>query len=153
MTAAASTSAPRPGRLRRALGWLGLGLASAAVAAQTQPQQQVPQHWVSYATRASGQLQSSLSNPDDDTVVRLHSAMQSRMRDEGRAVPPAPFVVRVWVGPTGRIDRVAFDPLGDVQADADLRAVLTAKPLAEPPPRDMRQPMVLQLTLRLVSHT
>jgi len=153
MTAAASTLAPLHGRLRRALGWLGLGLASAAVAAQTQPQPQVPQHWVDYATRASSQLQSSLSDPDDDTVVRLHTAMQSRMRDEGRSVPPAPFVVRIWVGPTGRIDRVAFDPLGDAQADSDLRAVLTAKPLAEPPPRDMRQPMVLQLTLRPVSHT
>ena len=41
--------------------------------------------------------------------------------------------------------------LGDAQADADLRALMTAQPLSEPPPRDMRQPMVLQLTLSFVT--
>lgn len=65
----------------------------------------------------------------------------------GQPVPPPPVVVRVWVAPSGKIDRVAFDSLGDAQADTDLRTLLTTQPLAEPPPRDMRQPMVLQLSL------
>jgi hypothetical protein len=150
---APSRSAPRWRRLRLALGWLCLGLAGAAAplaaAAQTQQQQQqqVPQHWISYAALASNQLQSSLSDPANDTVVRLHVAMQARLLKEGQPMPPAPVVVRVWVATTGKIDRVAFDSLGDAQADTDLRALLTAEPLVEPPPGDMRQPMVLQLVL------
>lgn len=156
MNASPQPSAPpsrRWGRLRLALGWLGLGLASAAapVAATAQTQQQVPQHWISYANLAGNQLQSSLSDPGSDTVVRLHAWMQARMLKEGQPIPPAPVVVRVWVAPSGKIERVAFDSLGDAQADTDLRALLTAQPLAEPPPRDMRQPMVLQLTLSFVT--
>ncbi|MGF6346851.1 YbaB/EbfC family DNA-binding protein [Variovorax sp. W2I14] len=153
---ASSKTSPGRGRLRHALSWVGLalGLASAAVpvAATAQTQQlQVPQHWISYATLAGNQLQASLSNPADDTVIRLHASMQSRMLKEGQPVPPAPVVVRVWVTPTGRIERVAFDSLGDAQADTDLRTLLTAETLAEPPPRDMRQPMVLQLALSFVT--
>ena len=155
MNAPASSpkTTPRWGRLRLALGWLGLGLASATapVAATAQTQQQVPQHWVSYL--AGNQLQSSLSDPANDTVVRLHAWRQERRLKEGQSAPPAPVVVRVWVAPSGKVDRVAFDSLGDAQADTDLRTLLTAQPLAEPPPRDMRQPMVLQLTLSFVTNT
>lgn len=142
-------------RLRLALGGLGLGLSAAAapLAASAQAQPQVPQHWISYANLASNQLQSSLSDPASDTVVRLHTWMQERMLKEGQPVPPAPVVVRVWVAGSGKVERVAFESLGDAQADTDLRALLTAQPLAEPPPRDMRQPMVLQLTLSFVART
>ncbi|WP_447745226.1 YbaB/EbfC family DNA-binding protein [Variovorax boronicumulans] len=142
-------------RLRLALGGLGLGLSAAAapLAASAQAQPQVPQHWISYANLASNQLQSSLSDPASDTVVRLHTWMQERMLKEGQPVPPAPVVARVWVAGSGKVERVAFDSLGDAQADTDLRALLTAQPLAEPPPRDMRQPMVLQLTLSFVART
>ncbi|WP_422086128.1 YbaB/EbfC family DNA-binding protein [Variovorax sp.] len=157
MNAPASSpkTTPRWGRLRLALGWLGLGLASATVpvAATAQTQQQVPQHWISYANLAGNQLQASLSDPASETVVRLHAWMQERMLKEGQSAPPAPVVVRVWVAPSGKVDRVAFDSLGDAQADTDLRTLLTAQPLAEPPPRDMRQPMVLQLTLSFVTNT
>lgn len=141
---------PRRARLRVALGWLGLGLASAAVpvTAPAQTQQQVPQHWISYANLAGSQLQSTLGDPASETVMRLHAWMQGRISTkEGQPVPPPPVVVRVWVAPSGKIDRVAFDSLGDAQADTDLRTLLTTQPLAEPPPSDMRQPMVLQLSL------
>lgn len=150
-----SRTKPRWGRLRLALGWLGLGLASATVpvAATAQTQQQVPQHWISYANLAGNLLQASLSDPANETVVRLHAWMQERMLKEGQSAPPAPVVVRVWVAPSGKVDRVAFDSLGNAQADTDLRTLLTAQPLAEPPPRDMRQPMVLQLTLSFVTNT
>ena len=153
MNDSSARPAPRWTRLRLAFGWWGMGLASATLpmAAAAQPRQQVPQHWISYATLASSQLQASLGDPTNDTVVRLHASMQSRMRQDGRAGPPASVVVvRVWVASSGRVERVAFDSLGDAQADADLRALLTARPLADPPPRDMRQPMVLQLTLSSV---
>ena len=56
-------------------------------------------------------------------------------------------MVRVWVGNDGRVSRVGFSSLGTQQADDDLRAILTGQPLSESLPRDMRQPMILQLTL------
>ncbi|MNR63492.1 hypothetical protein D3C85_1858230 [compost metagenome] len=58
-------------------------------------------------------------------------------------------MVRLWVTPQGRIERLEFDSLGQAQADADLRQLLAADPLPEPPPRDMRQPLVLQLSLAI----
>ncbi|CAA2110491.1 YbaB/EbfC family DNA-binding protein [Variovorax paradoxus] len=148
----AGRSFPFWDRARVALGWFGLGLASAAalLSPPAQAQQQVPQHWIRYANLAGGQLQATLSDPASETVMRLHAWMQARMLKEGQPTPPAPVVVRVWVAPSGRIERVAFDSLGDAQADTDLRTLLVAQPLAEPPPRDMRQPMVLQLTLSMI---
>lgn len=143
------------GRLLRACGLLGLGLTAATAPALAQPSvpQPVPQHWISYANMAGNQLQATLSDPANEAVVRLHASMQARLLREGQPVPPPPLIVRVWVEPDGKVERVAFDPLGDVQADADLRTLLTAQPLAEPPPRDMRQPMVLQLTLSFTTGT
>lgn len=142
-------------RLLRACGLVGLGLTAIAAPALSQPAapQPVPQHWISYANMAGNQLQATLSDPANDTVVRLHKWMQARLLREGQPVPPPPLIVRVWVAADGKVDRVAFDPLGDLQADADLRTLLTAQPLAEPPPRDMRQPMVLQLTLSFTTGT
>lgn len=138
------------GRLLRACGLVGLALAATGtpVLAQTP----VPQHWISYANLAGNQLQSTLSDPADAVVQRLHAWLQARLLREG-APPPPPLVVRVWVAADGRVERVAFESLGDAQADADLRALLTAQPLSEPPPRDMRQPMVLQLTLSFTAPT
>lgn len=127
-------------------GVLGLGLAAAPLP-PAQAQAAVPQHWISYAQLASGQFQSWLSDPENDAVVRLHERLQQRMLDEQRNTPPEPVVVRVWVAPTGQVERVEFNTLGDAQSDADLRGVLSAQPLSEPPPRDMRQPMVLRLKL------
>ena len=138
------------GRLLRACGLVGLGLAASGtpVLAVTP----IPQPWISYANMAGNQLQSTLSDPADAAVQRLHAWMQARLLREG-APPPPPLVVRVWVAADGRVERVAFESLGDAQADADLRALLTAQPLSEPPPRDMRQPMVLQLTLSFTAPT
>lgn len=138
------------GRLLRACGLVGLGLAASGAPAQAATP--IPQHWISYANMAGNQLQSTLSDPADAAVVRLHAWMQARLLREG-APPPPPLVVRVWVAADGRVERVAFESLGDAQADADLRTLLTAQPLSEPPPRDMAQPMVLQLTLSFTAAT
>ncbi|MGJ7543088.1 YbaB/EbfC family DNA-binding protein [Variovorax sp. LT1R16] len=138
------------GRLLRACGLVGLGLAASGTPALAVTP--IPQHWISYANMAGNQLQSTLSDPADAAVQRLHAWMQARLLREG-APPPPPLVVRVWVAADGRVERVAFESLGDAQADADLRTLLTAQPLSEPPPRDMRQPMVLQLTLSFTATT
>lgn len=138
-------------RLLRSLG-IGLGMVAAAAPALAQgPAQAVPQHWISYANLAGNQLQVALSDPANATVVLLHAWMQERMLKENQPVPPPPLVVRLWIAPGGQVERVVFASLGDVQADDYLRSLLMAQTLSEPPPRDMRQPMVLQLTLTFVT--
>lgn len=136
---------------RRLLGSLGLGLAvsSTPVPAQSAQPQQPPQNWISYAQLASNQFEGWLSDPENDVVQRLHAWMQQRMLQDGQPLSPS-LVTRVWVAADGRVGRVEFDTLGNAQADADLRTLLTAQPLSEPPPPDMRQPMILQLTLSIV---
>ena len=142
-------------RMSRAGGWRRAGVAVVMAFACLAPSLplQAAMPWPASGLLAGNQLQSSLSDPANETVVRLHAWMQERMLKEGQPVPPAPVVVRVWVAANGKVERVAFDSLGNAQADADLRALLTAQPLAEAPPRDMRQPMVLQLTLSFVTNT
>ncbi|MDF3835950.1 YbaB/EbfC family DNA-binding protein [Cupriavidus basilensis] len=141
--------------LLKALGAAGLGLtaavspatpASAQAATQT-PAQPVPQHWIRYAQLASTQFQARLGDQTDETVLRLQGWMQDRMLHASRQYPPPPLTMRVWFAPTGRVERVEFASLGDPQADADLRALLAMRPLSEPPPPDMRQPIVLELAL------
>lgn len=148
-------------RLLRILGGVGIGitvsatpvLAQTPARAQAQPAQPIPQHWVSYAQLVGNQLQDRLGDAQSEAVVRLHAWMQERILKEGQAVPPGPLVVRLWIAADGSVSRLEFATLGQAQADADLRAVLTAEPLSEPPPRDMRQPMVLQLSLAFTAAT
>lgn len=151
----------KPGVIKRALdralkmmGVLGVGLtvSSAPVMVQTAMAQSVPQHWISYAQMAGNQLEAWLSDPANDTVVRLHNWMQERLLKEGQPLPP-PLVVKVWVAPDGKISRTEFASLGQAQADADLRSLMMTQSLSEPPPRDMRQPMVLQLSLSFAAKT
>ncbi len=141
-------------RLLRLLGLLGIGLSvsTAPVMAQA-PAPQVPPHWISYAQLVSNQFQDRLGDPASDTVVRLHGWMQERLLKDGQPVPPPAVIVRVWIAAAGQVERLEFASLGQAQADADLRALLMSQPLSEPPPRDMRQPMVLQLTLSFAARS
>lgn len=127
--------------LSRWFGLLGFGLTVAGALPVAAQSAAVPQHWISYAQLTGNQFQAWLSDPASETVVRLHAAL------EGRPEPLPGVVARVWVAADGRVERLEFASLGNALADADLRAVLTAQPLSEPPPPDMRQPMVLELTL------
>ncbi|GGB95483.1 hypothetical protein GCM10007205_00880 [Oxalicibacterium flavum] len=129
---------------------LGLSVSSSPAQAQAPAAQPVPQHWISYAQMASNQFEAWLGNPDDESVQRLHAWMQERLLQDGPPVPTS-LVVRVWVEPNGRVGRMEFASLGQNQADADLRSIMTAQPLSEPPPPDMRLPMVLQLSLKMVT--
>ena len=150
-------STPVPAtRWCKILQWLkrvgaGIGIAVAlapaeALSAPPMQAQQPPQHWISYAQLASNQFAAWLSDPADEAVVRLHGWMQERLLKEGQSLPP-PLVTQVWVASSGQVERLEFASLGNVQADNDLRTLLTTRPLSEPPPPDMRQPMVLQLML------
>ena len=106
-----------------------------------------PQHWLSYAQLASDQFQAWLSDGSSDLVVRLHAGLEKRDTNDRLMGASVPVVTRVWISAQGRVERIEFDSLGDPQADADLKALLSGKPLSVPPPSDMRQPLVLQLRL------
>ena len=131
-------------------GLFGAALASTATVGHTQSNN-IPQPWISYARLASGQFQAWLSDGSSDAVQRLHARLQDRMLKADSSMPPPALIVRVWIGPNGHVDNVVFDTLGDPTADKDLRVILTSQSLSEPPPRDMKQPMVLQLDLDYLS--
>ncbi|WP_241093474.1 TonB C-terminal domain-containing protein [Xanthomonas sp.] len=125
---------------------LGGALAAAgAGATATSVPAPVPTHWVSYAALASGELQHRLSSEGGELVTRLHAWLE---QPQVAAAHAEPWVVRIWISAQGGIERAEFQTLGSPQADADLRALLAAKPLSAPPPADMRQPLVLGLSLR-----
>ena len=128
-------------RLLRMLATLGVGMTVVAAQLPAASAQPVPQQWIGYAQMAGTQFEAWLSDPASDAAARLQAWMQG-----GQAVPP-PLIVRVWVAPSGQVQRVEFASLGQAQADADLRALLTARALPAAPPPDMRQPMMLELTL------
>jgi hypothetical protein len=117
----------------------------ATVLAVAQAQQNAPAHWIAYARMTVEALQTRLNEGMDERISRLHEWLKAR---QGRRITPLPVVVRIWISPEGQIVRGEFESLGDREADADLRALLLSHPALEAPPADMRQPLILQLTLR-----
>lgn len=126
-------------------GLMGVGLLAGASGAAVQ--NTVPAHWMAYAQLASNQLHDWLSDAENESATRLYEWGQARMAGQAGTAAPESVEVRLWLDAKGRIERAEFTSLGDMQADADLRQVLTTQPLSEPPPSDMAQPMILQLTL------
>lgn len=129
------------GWLRRLLGaamaWTTLGATVGAAA-----QDPVPQHWLAYAQQAGTELQRRLGE-DSVPANQLHDWME---RSASQPQRQDPVVVKLWIAANGRISRSEFTSLGDADADAALESLLQA-PLAQPP-ADMRQPLVLGLSLR-----
>ncbi|MBO9356981.1 YbaB/EbfC family DNA-binding protein [Bordetella petrii] len=132
-------------------GWAGVGLVTAASTAAAQSP--VPQHWIAYAQLAGGQLQSWLSDETSEAALRLQEWGRQRMSGSGGAAIENAVVLQLWVAADGAVERVEFASLGDAQADADLRQVLTAQSISEPPPKDMQQPMMLGVTLAMPAET
>lgn len=128
---------------------VALGIVSLTAApANTMAQQDMPQSWLQFAALASRQFETQLAQEESDSVQRLHAGLvqQSASSVGGGA---SRLVVQVWVAGDSRVTRVRFATLGDAQLDQDLSAILTEKPLSAPPPPDMPQPIVLQLSLGL----
>lgn len=132
--------------LRRSirLRWLAGALAALA-AGQAVCASPVPRHWLDYAGAASQQFQAWLGDAADERVQRLHARLQQRDTNDRLMGHAMPVVVQVWIAPDGAVQRLQFDSLGQAQADDDLRALLQRRLPA--PPGDMRQPIVLQLSL------
>ncbi|UBB26822.1 hypothetical protein LAG73_07020 [Pseudoxanthomonas japonensis] len=129
------------GWLRRLLGaaiaWTTLGATVGAAV-----QDPVPQHWLAYAQQAGTELQRRLGE-DSVPANQLHDWME---RSASLPQRQDPVVVKLWIAANGRITRSEFTSLGDADADAALESLLQP-PLAQPP-ADMRQPLVLGLSLR-----
>ena len=139
MTAPASTR-----RRGMHLRWLAGALAAFA-AWQAVCAPPVPRHWLDYAGAASQQFQAWLGDADDERVQRLHAWLQQRDTNDRLMGQAIPVVVQLWIAPDGTVHRLQFDSLGQAQADEDLRALLLRRLPA--PPADMRQPLVLRLSL------
>ncbi|KVL27093.1 hypothetical protein [Burkholderia sp. MSMB1835] len=135
---------------RGASGWLGAIVVASALAAGAAPAvaqtADVPQAWLRYGQLAGQQFQTWLE-ADGDAADRLHRYLETRVLNARADAPPPAIVVRAWIGANGVVTRVEFASLGDPDADATLRQLLTAGPLSEPPPPDMLQPLRVRLRL------
>ncbi len=100
-----------------------------------------PSSWQTFAMELQGQFQQRLSG-DDDPARRLRDAVA---RHDNRS---AKFlVVRTWITPNGRVERVELDGLDEPDIAVNLRALLVDAAVSVPPP-DMLQPLHLRLALR-----
>lgn len=82
---------------------------------------------------------------------RLQQHLQDQLaREEQLRTRDYRAVVRIWLGPDGRVQRVELvDGTGHQETDAALRAALGRMPsLAEGPPEAMPQPVRLRITSR-----
>ncbi|AGK49131.1 hypothetical protein BTI_1865 [Burkholderia thailandensis MSMB121] len=104
----------------------------------------VPQPWIRYGELAGGQFRARLE-AEGEAADRLHRYLAARVANAGADAPMQSIVVRAWMDANGAVTRVEFASLGDPDADATLRQLLTATPLAEPPPPDMPQPLRVRL--------
>lgn len=126
----------------------GIALVLGGSGAMAQPVS-VPEAWKSYAGLVGQQFQAWLMG-DDDVACRFHKFLEDRAVS-ATETPPGPLLIKVWIDPEGQVTRLDFSSFGAAEADADLRRLLTAGPLSEPPPLDMRQPLTLRINLQVKS--
>lgn len=124
----------------------GARLASSApVSAQTMPPSAAPAEWVRYAEAATATVTEWLQ-ADDETAVRFRAYLDGTRPTPGQATPP--LLLKIWIAHDGTISRVEFPPFAHAQANADLRGLIVARNLAAPPPKGMRQPLLLAIQLK-----
>jgi hypothetical protein len=104
---------------------------------------QVPAAWQDFAKRLQLRLQERLAS-DSTPALRFHDAIARRAPDAGAAPPP--IVVRVWVMPDGKVQRIELEGLDD-DASHDLSALLIGDGVGSTP-LDMPQPLRMRLSLR-----
>ncbi len=88
-----------------------------------------PEAWVRYAEGATGEIAIWLRD-DSEISVRLRGYLNEISVARGE---PATIELRLWIGADGTIQRVAFPPFTDAQANADLKAAVIGRRLAAPP--------------------
>lgn len=128
------------------VGLLGIG---SPAQASTVPLDQAPEAWVTYAHHISAHFQAALEG-ETQAARRFHAFLEQRAQPEpASGTPGVPVVmsIRTWISAAGRVTNVEFTPLGDPQAEADLRQLLRAQSVGHAPPTGMRQPVVVRLSL------
>lgn len=105
-----------------------------------------PPSWGQFAKLVKYRFESWIS-ADDPVANRFRDYLTGHVGKEGGL--PSSLMVRVWVNPDGTVERVAFPPLPDQQADADLCVVLKRGNIGEAPPPEMLQPLNLRFSLDL----
>jgi hypothetical protein len=103
-----------------------------------------PVGWQQFAAQVQSRFQQQLS-ADGAEVHKLQEYLQDHAAGPN-AVSPT-LVVRTWILPEGKIERVEFDGIDDGAVVAGLRALLARGEVDAPPP-DMLQPLHLRLSLR-----
>jgi hypothetical protein len=132
------------------LGALGVLLGAKPTAAKAAPDADgrmeaapAPASWQDFAKRLQLRLQERLSS-DSTQALRFHDAIAKRAPDAG-AAPPS-IVVRVWMMPDGKVQRIELEGLDD-DASHDLSALLIGDGVGSTP-LDMPQPLRMRLSLR-----
>jgi hypothetical protein len=103
----------------------------------------VPVAWQDFAKRLQLRLQERLAS-DSTPAFRFHDAVAKRAPDAA-AAPPS-IVVRVWVMPDGKVQRIELEGLDD-DASHDLSALLIGDGVGSTP-LDMPQPLRMRLSMR-----
>lgn len=105
---------------------------------------EAPAAWNEFAGNLRARSEASL-RADDEVARRFQIALE-KLKSAGGGSPSAMLAVKVWIAPSGHVERVSFAPLADANADADLKILLT-RVVADAPPADMLQPIRLKLSL------
>ncbi len=100
-----------------------------------------PAVWLTFAKELQGRFEQRLAS-DDDGARRIQDAMAKNDKQSTESV-----VVRAWVSPGGKIERLEFDVLDNADVAVVLRALLAGVTVGAPP-QDMLQPLHLRLSLR-----
>jgi O-acetylhomoserine/O-acetylserine sulfhydrylase-like pyridoxal-dependent enzyme len=129
---------------------LGAGALATSGQAATQGQtyrepNAAPFAWQQFAQRVQDRFGEWLA-AENDAAYRLHVFLEDRAARNPASAQT--LVVKVWVAPDGKVERVDFPSLADAQANEDLQTVLTGGNIGQPPPAGMLQPLHLRLALK-----
>ena len=105
---------------------------------------EVPSSWLEFASRLQLQFQQELGS-DSETAARFHDAMLKLEPGRNSTLPT--LIVRAWVMPDGKVERLELEGRQNEEALHDLYLVLTGESVGAVPP-DMPQPLRLRLSLR-----
>jgi hypothetical protein len=101
-----------------------------------------PAAWQAFAGQLQSRFQERLA-ADDAAARSFQDTISKRQADN----KPLTLIVRSWILPGGKIERVEFDGLNDDSIAVNLRALLINVVVDAPPP-DMLQPLRLRFSLR-----
>jgi hypothetical protein len=102
-----------------------------------------PETWRAFAIRLQGHFQQRLAAADEDA-----QQFQDYLAKQGTAASPSPpvLIMRTWISPEGKVERIEFDGLDDPEVEVRLRTLFAGDVGA--PPADMLQPLRMRLSLR-----